>query len=100
MTLEREIRGLRPFKDRALVIVPLEDGAAPLVGDEIPSSAAMLVVSPLRVRFFTGVGIPDCWGSNKGLLNIPPDLGENGPAGEGPAEAAMAGLLVMDPSAC
>jgi len=36
MTLEREIRGLRPFNDRALVIIPEAD-AAPLVGDEIPS---------------------------------------------------------------
>ena len=59
MTLEREMRGLRPFNDRALVIVP-EDGAGPLVGDETSSSAAVLVVSPLNVRFFTGVGIPDC----------------------------------------
>ena len=59
MTLEREMRGLRPFNDRALVIVP-EDCAGPLVGDETPSSAAVLVVSPLSVRFFTGVGIPDC----------------------------------------
>ena len=70
-----------------------------MVGDETPSSAAMLAVSPLSVRFFTGVGIPDCCGSNKGLLNIPPDLGENGPGGEGPDEAATAGLLVMEPNA-
>lgn len=95
ITLEREIRGLRPFNDLALVIVP-EDVVAPLVGDEMPSSAAMLVVSPLNVRFFTGVGIPDCCGSNKGLLNIPPDFGENGRAGEAPEEAPTAGLLVME----
>jgi len=102
MTLEREIRGLRPFNDRVLVIAPEDDAGALVVADETPSSAVMLVVSPPSVRFFTGVGIPDCWGSNKGLLNIAPDLGERGPAGEGAdeaAEVATAGLLVMGPNA-
>jgi hypothetical protein len=99
MTLEREIRGLRPFNDRALVVAPGDDAGALLAGDETPSSAATLAVLPLNVRFFTGVGIPDCCDSNKGLLNIPPGLGERGPAGDEAAVVATAGLLVMEPNA-
>ncbi len=80
ITFEREMRGLRPFSERA---------GASFAG----------VASVGAGRFLAGVGMPECIPNVSGVLKIPPGRGENVPWGvEGGRGEVTAGLFVISPS--
>ena len=87
ITFEREMRGLRPFSERA---------GASFAGGALDACASSLGVG----RFLAGVGMPDCIPNVSGVLKIPPGRGENVPWGvEGGRGEVTAGLFVINPSA-
>ena len=84
MTFEREMRGLRPFRDRGFAVV-----FALVIED--PSSVMPLAMDSVE-RFLIGVGIPDWAGKRRGLLKMGPGRGDC-------VVSLIAGLLVIIPKA-
>lgn len=70
ITFEREMRGLRPFSERA----------GPSFAAGIVDACVRPLCSSAGVgRFLAGVGMPDCIPNVSGVLKIPPGRGENVP---------------------